>query len=233
MGERRIGRQVLERQHCDDRTLGAAPVAAVSGCVTVFGHLVDVVRIGDEPVPLTVDRPDDRLFTPTVTDRLAQRLDLGGERRLADEAVAPHPVEQVVLGHQLAAPIEQLDQDLHRPRFQRDHLAIASQLPPVAIEFAASEDHHPHGDQPYAVAKIPHHMDPYGALGLAEPGVATMSNWRPEMTTDDKVVVGLTHADDEPENVLIAYSTWVATAEVKGAPSVYEFTAGGALVVNC
>jgi len=121
------------------------------------------------------------------------------------------------------------------------------------------------------------------------------------MAADDKVLVGLTHADDEPENVLIAYlmgvealragkealmwltkqgvnlavdgfadkvdvpgapsiadlhaeyvasggrfyacpvcvkvhglqdSTWVETAEVKGAPSVYEFTAGGALVFN-
>ncbi|MFP5219492.1 MAG: DsrE family protein [Actinomycetes bacterium] len=27
-------------------------------------------------------------------------------------------------------------------------------------------------------------------------------------------------------------ATWVATAEVKGAPSVYEFTAGGALTFN-
>lgn len=121
------------------------------------------------------------------------------------------------------------------------------------------------------------------------------------MTTDDKVLVGLTHADDEPENVLIAYlmgvealragkqavmwltkegvnlaiegfaakidvpgapsvadlhaefvasggrffacpvcvkvrglqdSTWVETAEVKGAPGVYEYTAGGALVFS-
>lgn len=121
------------------------------------------------------------------------------------------------------------------------------------------------------------------------------------MAADDKVLIGLTHADDEPENVLIAYlmgvealragkeallwltksgvnlavegfaakvsvpgapsvadlhdeyverggrfyacpvcvkvhgiedSTWVATAEVKGAPSVYEYTTGGALVFN-
>lgn len=121
------------------------------------------------------------------------------------------------------------------------------------------------------------------------------------MAADDKVLIGLTHADDEPENVLIAYlmgvealragkeallwltktgvniavegfagkvevpgapsiadlhdeyverggrfyacpvcvkvhgledSQWVSAAEVKGAPSVYEFTAGGALVFN-
>lgn len=121
------------------------------------------------------------------------------------------------------------------------------------------------------------------------------------MAADDKVLVGLTHADDEPENVLIAYlmgvealragkqalmwltkqgvnlavdgfadkvdvpgapavadlhaeyverggrfyacpvcvkvhgledATWVANAEVKGAPSVYEYTTGGALVFN-
>lgn len=123
----------------------------------------------------------------------------------------------------------------------------------------------------------------------------------PDTTPDSKVLIGLTHADDEPENVLIAYlmgvealragkeallwltkdavnvaidgfadkiviegapsvralhdeyverggrfyacpvcvnlrglaeSTWVPGAEVKGAPSVYEFTEGGALVFN-
>ena len=121
------------------------------------------------------------------------------------------------------------------------------------------------------------------------------------MAADDKVLIGLTHAEDEPENVLIAYlmgvealragkealmwltkdavsiaidkfadkidvpgapsvadlhieyierggrfyacpicvklrnlgdATWVSGAEVKGAPSVYEYTAGGALVFN-
>ena len=121
------------------------------------------------------------------------------------------------------------------------------------------------------------------------------------MAADDKVLIGLTHADDEPENVLIAYlmgvealragkqalmwltksginvavegfagkvevpgapsitdlhdeyvasggrfyacpvcvkvrglqdAQWVAAAEVKGAPAVYEYTAGGALVFN-
>ena len=121
------------------------------------------------------------------------------------------------------------------------------------------------------------------------------------MAADDKVLIGLIHADDEPENVLIAYlmgvealragkaalmwltkdgvhvategfaakidvpdapsvadlhdeyverggrfyacpvcvktrnltdAQWTAGAEVKGAPSVYEFTEGGALVFN-
>lgn len=121
------------------------------------------------------------------------------------------------------------------------------------------------------------------------------------MAADDKVLIGLTHGDEEPENVLIAYlmgvealragkqalmwltkdainvavdgfaakvevpgapsiadlhaeyierggrfyacpvcvklrgmedATWVSTAEVKGAPSVYEYTTGGALVFN-
>ncbi len=121
------------------------------------------------------------------------------------------------------------------------------------------------------------------------------------MAADDKVLIGLTHADDEPENVLIAYlmgvealragkqavlwltkdgihlatdgfadkidvpgapkvadlhaefierggrffacpvcvkvrgltdAAWVTNAEVVGAPSVYEYTAGGALVFN-
>ena len=121
------------------------------------------------------------------------------------------------------------------------------------------------------------------------------------MAADDKVLIGLTHAADEPENVLIAYlmgvealragkqalfwltkdavhvgtvrfadqvevpgapsiaelheeyldrggrfyacpvcvklrgledADWASTAEVAGAPAVYEYTAGGALVFN-
>lgn len=121
------------------------------------------------------------------------------------------------------------------------------------------------------------------------------------MAADDKVLVGLTHADDDPESVLVAYlmgvealragkqallwltkdavavatdgfvdklevpgapviadlhaeyverggrlyacpvcvktrglgeADWVTGAEVTGAPSVYEFTAGGALTFN-
>ncbi len=121
------------------------------------------------------------------------------------------------------------------------------------------------------------------------------------MATDDKVVLGLTHAEDDVESVLICYllgvealragkealmwltkdgvrvatdgfaatvsvpnapsiadlhteyvekggrffacpvcvkvrgmedATWTKNAEVKGAPSLYEFTAGGALTFN-
>ncbi len=121
------------------------------------------------------------------------------------------------------------------------------------------------------------------------------------MATDDKVLIGLTHADDDPENVLIAYlmgvealragkqsllwltkdavnlaiegfvdkisvpgapdvtelhteyvergghlyacpicvkvrgledADWATGAAVKGAPAVYEFTAGGALTFS-
>lgn len=121
------------------------------------------------------------------------------------------------------------------------------------------------------------------------------------MAVDDKVLIGLTHAEDDPESVLISYlmgvealragkeallwltkdgvdvaiegfvdkvdvpgapslrdlhdefttlggriyacpvcvklrghddATWTDDAEVKGAPSVYEFTSGGALVFN-
>src|SRR5919112_1150074 len=108
------------------------------------------------------------------------------------------------------------------------------------------------------------------------------------MAADDKVVIGLTHAEDDAESVLISYllgvealragkealmwltkdgvrvatdgfaetvsvpnapsiadlhtvcvetggledATWTKNAEVKGAPSLYEFTAGGALTFN-
>ena len=52
-----------------------------------------------------------------------------------------------------------------------------------------------------------------------------------------KVVVGQTHGTNDPEAVLIGYLLaeyieWVQGAEVKGAPSLLEFTQGGALTFN-
>ena len=58
------------------------------------------------------------------------------------------------------------------------------------------------------------------------------------MAADDKVVIGLTHAGEDPESVLICFllgvegATWGRGAEVKGAPSLYEFTQGGVLTFN-
>ena len=56
------------------------------------------------------------------------------------------------------------------------------------------------------------------------------------MASDDKVIIGQTHGDDDPEAVLIGYLMAVEAlidgAEAKGAPSVYEFAEGDALTFS-
>ena len=75
---------------------------------------------GDELVAAAEHRADHRLAGPVVTDRPARRLDSAGERRLADEAIAPHVVEQLRLGDdpisvsdEVSEHVEDLPLDVH------------------------------------------------------------------------------------------------------------------------
>ena len=63
--------------------------------------VVDHLDVGDELVALPVHGADDRLPGAVVADGLAHRLDPRRQRRLADEPVAPHLVEQLLLAHHL------------------------------------------------------------------------------------------------------------------------------------
>ena len=83
-----------------------------SGAATGAGHGLDR---GDELVALAVDRADDRLPVAVVVDGLANRLDAGGERRLADEAIAPDLVEQLLLADDGAAALHQVRRGRRRP----------------------------------------------------------------------------------------------------------------------
>jgi len=78
-----------------------------------------VVRVGlddnhltDESVAMATDRADEPLLYAVVADRAAGRLDPGGQRRLGDEAITPHLVEELDLADHAVAVHDQVHEDV-------------------------------------------------------------------------------------------------------------------------
>ena len=92
-----------------------------------------------EPVAAAVQRLDDSLLLPVVADGSPGRLDAGRERRLADEAVAPDVVEQLVLGDDAVAVLDQVGEHAEHLRLDRHRRAGATQLEQVGVEVESSE----------------------------------------------------------------------------------------------
>ncbi len=80
---------------------------------------------------------DDRLGF--VAQRFAQLADGVAEGVLAEIGVAPHRLQQFLLGHRLAGMAQQAQQDFQRPRLQLDRLARHAQLPLQLVEFRPGE----------------------------------------------------------------------------------------------
>src|SRR5690606_14696575 len=66
-------------------------------------------------------------------------LDAAGEGRLADEAVAPHLVEQLLLGHDAIPVGDEVPEDVEDLGLERDHLTAGPQLERVGIELVGAE----------------------------------------------------------------------------------------------
>ena len=83
---------------------------AIAAWIAGAGRLPRRGRAGDrrrEAIAQAVPRLDvDRLLR-VVAQRLAQFLDAGDQRVVADHRAAPHAGEQLLLGHGLARPLEQ------------------------------------------------------------------------------------------------------------------------------
>ena len=75
------------------------------------------VDLGDELVAATEHRPDHLLPRAVVTDGATHRLDPARQCRLADEAIAPHVVEQLRLGDNPLAMGDEIGEDV-------EHLAL-------------------------------------------------------------------------------------------------------------
>ena len=89
--QRLVALEQGERVDVVERTVGARTLAAPVASPLVHRH--------DHAVAAAVGRRDDRLARPVVADGTAGGLDPARQRGLADEAVTPDRVEQLLLAH--------------------------------------------------------------------------------------------------------------------------------------
>jgi hypothetical protein len=85
------------------------------------------------------------LFSAVVSHRSASCCDAGGQRRLADESVAPHAVEELLLRHHTVVVFDEVAQQVEHLRLDVTALPVAPQLetPDVELELGKLEDHRP------------------------------------------------------------------------------------------
>ena len=98
-----------------------------------------LVDLGHELVAAPVYGAHQPLRLPVVAECLAQRLDPAGERRFAHEAVAPHRVEDLLLGDDaIAFPHEQYEHVEHL-RLDLARETAAAKLVPTQVELTVVE----------------------------------------------------------------------------------------------
>jgi hypothetical protein len=95
--------------------------------------------VGDESVPPAVHRADAALQPAVVSDGLSSCLDAARQRGLRDEAITPDLVEQLVLGHDAVAVLQQIHENVENLRLELDHLARPIHLEQVCVELAVLE----------------------------------------------------------------------------------------------
>jgi hypothetical protein len=86
-----------------------------------------------------VHRADAALHLAVVAERLPGRLDTAGQRRLRDEAIPPHLVEQLLLGHDAVAVTHQMHEHVEHLRLDLHRLARPAQLEHIGVELAVLE----------------------------------------------------------------------------------------------
>ena len=116
---------------------GSALAAGGAGWCGGVGALDDV---GDELVAAAPHRAHDALGCAVVADGLTERLDPAGQGGVADEAVTPHRVEELLLGDHPMSLLDQQDQHVEHLRLDRAHLPVAAQLVALWLELAVPED---------------------------------------------------------------------------------------------
>ncbi len=80
--------------------------------------------LADEPESLAGDGADQALFLAIVADRLADRIDMTGQRRLGNDPSVPYRIEQIVLADDVLAVLDQMDEQVEDLRPDGDGLAI-------------------------------------------------------------------------------------------------------------
>src|SRR5262249_33913981 len=100
-----------------DGAAARVPDVAVRGRAGRVGSAVVDHNRSDEAVAAPVRGTDDARGAAVVADSLARRFDAAGERRLADEAIAPNVVEELFLRHDPIALLDQVAEHVEHLRF--------------------------------------------------------------------------------------------------------------------
>ena len=74
------------------------------------------------------------MILAAVADRLARGVDPARQRGFGDDAAIPHRLDQIVLGDDVVAVFDQVNQEIEHLRLDRHALAAAGQLAKVDIK---------------------------------------------------------------------------------------------------
>ena len=136
------GRPVTDRRVPEAGAVGGAAEPDVLLCLhRGCSRRVAVVGrdVGHPPVAPAVDGTDHRLRRPVVTDEAAGGLDPARQRRLTDEPIAPDGVEELGLGNDPLAVLDQIAEHVEDLRLHCDGRAGALEQVPIGVEQDVAE----------------------------------------------------------------------------------------------
>ena len=92
------------------------------------------LHVADEAKTFSRNGADHDLILAAVADRLARGVDPARQRGFGNDAAIPHRLDQIVLGDDVVAVFDQVNQQIEHLRLDRDAFAAAGQLAKVDIE---------------------------------------------------------------------------------------------------
>ncbi len=102
-------------------------------CALSFRH------VANEAEALARNCAEQLLLLAIVTDGLAYRIDVAGERRFRDDATGPHGLEQMILADDAVTILQQIEQQVEDLRAYGDGVRGAGELAPIRVEDAICE----------------------------------------------------------------------------------------------
>src|SRR5262249_25067468 len=93
----------------------------------------------NEPDALPRHRADQLLALAGIADGLASGSDPAAERRLRDDAPAPHRRDEVILGDDPVTVVDQINKQIKDLRFDSDEIGAPAKLAPADAERIAAE----------------------------------------------------------------------------------------------
>jgi hypothetical protein len=105
--------------------------------------------LADEPVAAAAHVAHQPLPAAVVIDGPAHLLHPGGQRRIRHGLIPPHPIEQLLLGHDPAPVLHEVGQQVERLRLEVLHMPARADLTAGEVERAAVEpEHQPDSSSP-------------------------------------------------------------------------------------